>query len=104
MIASDAWRRLRRHRMAVACGIAVAAIAACCYIGPIVAGWFGVDGVTIDTQLGASPPSAQHWFGTDEYGRDVYSRLVWGSRVTLYIVALVSVTVGPIGLACAFAP
>ncbi len=44
------------------------------------------------------PPSAQHWFGTDEYGRDIWSRIVYGSRITLYIVGLVTVTVAPIGL------
>ncbi len=43
-------------------------------------------------------PGAAHWFGTDEYGRDVFSRLVYGSRITLYIVLLVTVIVGPIGL------
>jgi peptide/nickel transport system permease protein len=50
--------------------------------------------------LGAAllSPGAQHWFGTDEYGRDVFSRLVHGSRVTLYIVMLVTLIVGPIGL------
>lgn len=44
------------------------------------------------------PPSGQNFFGTDEYGRDIFSRIVHGSRITLYIVALVTVTVGPIGL------
>ncbi len=44
------------------------------------------------------PPSAEHWFGTDELGRDIYDRIIWGSRVTLYIVFLVSVIVMPIGL------
>ncbi|MCU1719991.1 MULTISPECIES: ABC transporter permease [unclassified Pseudomonas] len=43
-------------------------------------------------------PSAEHWFGTDEYGRDIFSRLVYGSRITLYIIGLVTVIVGPIGL------
>lgn len=51
-----------------------------------------------DLDNALSPPGAQHWFGTDEFGRDIFSRLVWGARITLYIVLLVSVTVGPLGL------
>lgn len=43
-------------------------------------------------------PSAEHWLGTDELGRDVYERIVWGSRITLYIIFLVSIIVMPIGL------
>ena len=44
-------------------------------------------------------PSSTHWFGTDELGRDIYIRTLYGARVTLTIVALVSVLVAPIGLA-----
>jgi peptide/nickel transport system permease protein len=44
-------------------------------------------------------PSAAHWFGTDELGRDVLARTLYGARVTLTIVALVSIVVAPIGLA-----
>ena len=45
------------------------------------------------------PPSAGHWFGTDEFGRDIASRLIHGTRITLFIVVLVTVVVGPLGMA-----
>jgi peptide/nickel transport system permease protein len=44
------------------------------------------------------PPSVQHYFGTDNLGRDIYSRVVYGSRVTLTIVFLVAVISTPLGL------
>ncbi len=36
-----------------------------------------------------APPSAEHWFGTDRYGRDVFDRVVWGSRIALRVALIV---------------
>lgn len=45
------------------------------------------------------PPSAAHWLGTDELGRDLLSRVIYGTRITLGMVVAVVVIVAPIGLA-----
>jgi peptide/nickel transport system permease protein len=55
------------------------------------------DPILQDLTMALKPPSAINWFGTDEFGRDVYSRLVYGARTTLYISILVTVIVAPIG-------
>ena len=44
------------------------------------------------------PPSPAHWLGTDDQGRDIASRLLHGSRITLFVVALVALTAAPLGL------
>ena len=44
-------------------------------------------------------PGARHWLGTDELGRDILSRLIYGTRITLGIVALVTAISAPLGLA-----
>ena len=45
------------------------------------------------------PPSTTHWFGTDDLARDIFSRVVYGSRTTLWVVMLVAIIATPIGLA-----
>ncbi|MBB6262173.1 peptide/nickel transport system permease protein [Paenochrobactrum gallinarii] len=44
------------------------------------------------------PPSSAHWMGTDELGRDIWSRVVYGARITLLIVTMVGVIAAPLGL------
>jgi peptide/nickel transport system permease protein len=57
------------------------------------------DPLAQDIQERLLPPSGMHWFGTDELGRDIYSRVVYGSRTTLLIVTVVAVIAAPLGLA-----
>ena len=44
------------------------------------------------------PMTARHWLGTDELGRDILSRIIYGSRLTLYVVVLVAIIAAPVGL------
>ena len=48
----------------------------------------------IDTIIRLQPPSSQHWFGTDKYGRDVWTRTIYGSRISLIVGASVAAIVG----------
>jgi peptide/nickel transport system permease protein len=66
-------------------------------LAPLFAG--RISPIAQDLAARLAPPSAAHWFGTDELGRDIYARVLYGTRVTLTIVLLVSVVVAPIGLA-----
>ena len=56
------------------------------------------DGIAQNLAERLQPPSAEHWLGTDQLGRDILDRIIWGARITLYIVGLVSIIVAPIGL------
>ena len=86
------WRRWRANRMAVWSGAVFAAVALACFLGPVLAGALGVDGTSIDAQLGATPPSAAHWFGTDTLGRDLLVRVMIGGRIAI-AVALVAAAI-----------
>lgn len=59
----------------------------------------GHDPLATDLGTRLAPPSAEHWFGTDQLGRDILARIIYGSRVTLAIIVLVAILIGPIGMA-----
>ena len=92
---SDAWRRLRRNRAAVASGAFLALLAVLAFGAPWLPGL--ADPTAQDLALGAAPPSAAHWFGTDELGRDALARVIYGGRISLLVGlvgTLVSITIG----------
>jgi peptide/nickel transport system permease protein len=87
---------LRRHPLALTGGAVVVAVALVAIFAPLLAPY--APGAQ-DLAQRLRPPNAAHWLGTDELGRDILSRLIYGGRVTLGIVALVSVVTAPVGLA-----
>jgi peptide/nickel transport system permease protein len=90
------WLRFLDNPLAVAGLAIVAGLVLVALFAP----WLATnDPFAQDLAQRLQPPSARHWFGTDQVGRDIYSRVVYGSRVTLNIVVLVVAIVGPIGLA-----
>ena len=95
----QAWRRLRRRRSAMLALAVVAIFVALAVLAP----WLSPqDPIATSWSAIRKPPSAAHWFGTDEIGRDVLSRVVWGSRASL-LAGLVSVSISlllgvPLGL------
>ena len=94
----DAWRRLRKNRMATVCGALACAIALACVLGPTIAGWFGVDGTTIDAARGAISPSRSHWLGTDTLGRDMLVRVMVGGQIALLVALTATVVAVVIGV------
>ncbi len=76
------WRRLSRHKLGMI-GLAMLVILVFTAVfAPIVA---GIDPVEMDLKMKNKPPSAEHILGTDAIGRDVWSRLVYGARVSLSV-------------------
>ncbi len=91
---SDAWRRFRRHRMAVAGAVVFLLLAIGVIAGPVV--WRG-DPRKIDFARSLQPPSRAHPMGTDDLGRDVLARVMLGGRVSLSVgvaAMLIATTLG----------
>lgn len=93
-----ALRRLRRHKAAVVGGCILVISILSAIFAPLLASY---DPIAMDLSAAVSPPSIQHFLGTDSYGRDVLSRILFGARVSLFIglfsvgwAALVGVPVG----------
>jgi len=81
-LAKQIWRRLRKNRLAFGCFVILALI----IIAAIAAPWILPYGYAKQNMAEAlQPPSFKHIFGTDNFGRDLFSRILYGSRYTLVI-------------------
>ena len=91
---ADAWLRLRKNYLAV---FGLAVLIFLCLIS-LLTPWIAPYGYEQqDLMLGASPPSLEHWLGTDIFGRDMLTRIMYGGRVSLmvgFIATAVALVIG----------
>jgi len=73
---------LKRNRLALACFAVIAAMAIVAVFAPAISPY---DPNEPNLKNKLSGPSGEHWLGTDQLGRDVFSRIVWGARVSLKV-------------------
>lgn len=78
----DAWQRLRRNRLALFGLGVILLLSTVSLLTPWLAPY---EYEAQDLALGASPPSLQHWFGTDIFGRDLLTRVMYGGRMSLLV-------------------
>ncbi len=84
-----ALRRLAARNPTLVAGLVVlAVIAVSAVFAPL---WWTGEPTAIDPLVRLRPPSADHWFGTDHFGRDVYTRTLYGGRISLVVGSAVSV-------------
>ncbi len=91
-----AWLLFRRNGAAMAGLAIVLLLTAAAIAAPLLT---AQDPASQDLAHRLAPASAGHWLGTDELGRDIYARVVFGGRITLGMVVAVIVLVAPLGLA-----
>jgi len=90
----DAWRKFRRHKLAVASTVILGAIILAVIVGPWV---WRVPINEIDFTARLAPPSPKHPFGTDDLGQDLLARMIYGGRISLAVglaAMLVAIIVG----------
>lgn len=101
------WLRFRRHPAASASLVLLLVLALLSVMAGPIAAWRGIDPDEVDLLRRFEPPSAQFWLGTDELGRDLLCRLLYGGQVSLAVgvaAALISAVIGAaIGLVAGYA-
>jgi peptide/nickel transport system permease protein len=79
---SQFWRTFKRNQLACVGAVVVGVLVAVAILAPVLAPW---EPNKPDMKRILEAPSGKHWFGTDQIGRDVFSRLIYGSRISLAV-------------------
>jgi peptide/nickel transport system permease protein len=92
------WRGLRANPLLVAGGLTAVLIVVVAVFAPLLAPFPADAGSATHPFFVLRPPSAQHWFGTDQVGRDVLSRVIYGARISPVVAVIVLVIACVIGI------
>src|SRR4051794_26896283 len=99
-------RRMLRNKMAMVALVAIAAMMALAFAAPLIANALGMSRDKIDLLQNYQRPSARHWFGTDEYGRDYFIRILYAGQISILsglgVAAVILVIAIPAGLAAGY--
>lgn len=79
---ADVWRRFRSNKLALLGMFLLIGVVVLLFTGPLIS---GKDYQFIDASLKNISPCAEHWFGTDDMGRDLFTRVCVGGRISIYI-------------------
>lgn len=89
------WLKFREHPLGVVGLVVILILIITAAAAPILTQY---DPIAQNMAIRLSPPSWDHILGTDNFGRDVFARIIYGARTTLDIIILVTIIVAPIGL------
>lgn len=92
------WKRFRHHRAGIASLVVIAVLVVFCLLAAPLESWRGIDANQTDLFKRFAAPSAEHWLGTDEAGRDELARLMYGGQVSLLVGLLATVIGGSFGV------
>lgn len=100
----DGWRNFRKHPASMAALLVLIALVATAIVSGFVFDYKEI--VAINPTERMQAPNANHWFGTDDFGRDLFARILYGSRYSLFIgitVSFASMVLGIlVGASCAY--
>jgi peptide/nickel transport system permease protein len=89
------WQLFRRSRLGVTGALLLALVVGAALAAPVIA---SRDPGTLKPAIRLQPPGAAYWFGTDDFGRDLFSRVVYGGRLSLEVGTLVVLCTGTLGI------
>ena len=88
------WFRFKKNKLALAGLIIFVALVIIAFISPLILD-YETDIITQEISNRFQGPSLEHLFGTDQFGRDIFKRILWGSRTSMFVgIGVVAISLG----------